>query len=69
MASVTGIGCASTAVLAAFIALGENPFKTSIAAIELFGDIGQKAGKKSRGPGQFQINLLDELYHESQRQI
>ncbi len=66
MAYVTAIGCASTAVLAAFIALNEDPFKSAVAAIELFGEIGQITGEKSQGPGQFQINLLDELYNKSQ---
>lgn len=66
MASVTGIGCASTAVLAAFVGLGGPPFDACSAAVELFGHIGGKAGKKSRGPGQFQINLIDELYQISQ---
>ena len=67
MAHVTGMGCSGTAMLAAFVAVGDDHFKASCAALRLFGQVGEKIGIKASGPSQFQINFLDELYQTSQK--
>lgn len=62
MSRVTAIGCAGTAVMAAFAALEDDPFVAATGAMIVLGVAGEIAAEKSSGPGTFQANLLDVLY-------
>jgi len=62
MAYVTGTGCTATAMVAAFTAVHSDPVEASAAALAYFGLAGERAGRRTRGPGTFQIALLDALY-------
>jgi len=61
MARVTGMGCAATALIGAFVATGESPFDATVAAMTVTGIAGELSAKKSSGPGTFQVNYLDFL--------
>ncbi len=60
MASITGSGCVSTAIVAAFCAVEPDAAVASASALAYLGAAGQLAAA-SRGPGSFQVNWLDEL--------
>lgn len=62
MPRVTGMGCTSTAITAAFAAVNENRLQASTHAMQLMSVVGVNAAKNSAGPGSFQMNFLDELY-------
>ncbi|WP_070963810.1 hydroxyethylthiazole kinase [Vibrio sonorensis] len=59
MTYVTGMGCTLSALTGAFAAVGD---KTGLTAAAVMGVAGELAAERSRGPGSFQMNLLDELY-------
>lgn len=67
MTYVTGMGCAGTAIVAAFLCVAEDPFEASIAALSFLGKTGETAAKTSPAPGHFEKAFLDELYLTSQR--
>lgn len=62
MGSVTGTGCAATAVIGAFLAVDNDPVGATATALAYFGLAGEKAAAYADAPGSFQIALLDELY-------
>lgn len=63
MPRVTTLGCGLSAIAAAFVAATPNaPFEASIAALTSFALAGQQAGNLAKGPGSFQVALLDALY-------
>lgn len=63
MTKVTGLGCSSTAVIAAFIATGTNTLEAVTAAMALFSIAGEMAAENSAGPGSLQVAILDKLYN------
>lgn len=65
MHTVTGMGCALSAVISAFISCNEDSFNAVIDALKLFGNAGTEAGHQSAGPGTFETSFLDQLYHLS----
>jgi hydroxyethylthiazole kinase len=69
MGSVTGAGCTATAVLAAFLAAGSEPLEAAAAALSCLGLAAEKAAKASKGPGTFQIRLLDALYQMTEGEL
>lgn len=60
-ALVTGTGCLSGAVIAAFLAVEADPFLAASAAMLVFGIAAEMAGKTATGPGSFEPALLDAL--------
>ena len=62
MAKVTGMGCTSTAIIGACIAVESNIHLAATAAMAMMGIAGDMADKSSKGPGSFQVNFLDSLY-------
>jgi hydroxyethylthiazole kinase len=62
MTRVTAMGCAATALLAAFAALEPDPFAAAAAGLLAVGVAGEIAGERAAGPGSFQPALLDALY-------
>lgn len=61
MGFVTGMGCAATAMMGAFLAVQPDPVKAAVGGLSYLGLAGQKAAVASRGPGSFQAAFLDEL--------
>jgi len=61
MGSITGMGCAATAIMGAFLAVQADPVAAAVGGLCYLGLAGQKAAQASRGPGSFQVAFLDEL--------
>jgi len=62
MARVTALGCAGSALAAAFLALGEQAFAAAVQSLLALGVAGEMAAEQATGPGSFQLLLLDKLY-------
>jgi hydroxyethylthiazole kinase len=62
MGRVTAMGCAATALIAAFAALEVDPLDAAAGAILVVGIAGEIAAERSQGPGTFQAAFLDALY-------
>lgn len=62
MQLVTGMGCAMTAVIAAFKALIADPFEASLMAAHYFDCCGEIAAFKNKHPGGFRNAFIDQLY-------
>ncbi len=62
MSRVTGIGCASSAIIAAFAAVEAEPARAAAAALTCFGLAGEMAARRAKGPGSFAVELIDSLY-------
>ena len=63
MQKVTGMGCALGSFIASFVAVEKNYYNATVAAIAIYGVVGQIAAKISSGPGSFQQNFIDTLYN------
>jgi hydroxyethylthiazole kinase len=61
MAKVTGTGCLSGAVIAAFTAVGDDPFIAAASAMLAMGIAAEIAARDAPGPASFGIALLDVL--------
>lgn len=62
MTRVTGMGCTSTALLAAFLAVDTDAFDAATHAAVTMGVAGEVAAARARGPGSFQPEFLDSLH-------
>jgi hydroxyethylthiazole kinase len=62
MARVTAMGCAASALTAAFLAIEDDRFLATAASLLCFGVAGGLAGERATGPGSFPAALLDALY-------
>jgi hydroxyethylthiazole kinase len=62
MARVTAIGCAASALVAAFAAVEPDPFVATVAALSTINVAGEIAGKDAKGPGTFAVALLDAIH-------
>lgn len=69
MTSVTGMGCTSTALVAAFAAVESNPMIAATAAMSVMSLAGERAAANARGNGSMQMCFLDELYNLKQENI
>jgi hydroxyethylthiazole kinase len=71
LTKVTGAGCLLSSVIGAFSAVSENKVLTSVAALVYYGVAAELAATKQaeNGPGSFQIELLNQLYHVSKPEI
>jgi len=61
MGRITGLGCTSSALTGAFAAVEPDPFRAATGAMALMGVAGERAARKSRSPGSFQVAFLDAL--------
>jgi hydroxyethylthiazole kinase len=62
MARVTGLGCAASALVAAFCAVEDDPLQAAAQALLVLGRAAELAAATAAGPASFQVALLDELY-------
>ncbi len=69
MTKVTGLGCSSSAISAAFSAVIDNKFEATVAAMALLGVCGELAAKSAAGPGSLQLNILDKLYNITEEEF
>jgi hydroxyethylthiazole kinase len=66
---VTGTGCATSVIVAAFLAQESDPVSASAAALAFFGLAGEKAAAEAHQPGSFWIKVLDALYSISPEEL
>jgi len=64
MSKITGMGCALTAIIAAFIAVEQDFFEATKLAIGYFGLCGNLAEHKTNKPGSFRVTFIDALNYE-----
>ncbi len=69
MAGVTGTGCLSGAVIAAFLCVADEPVAAAAAAMLALGVAAELAAPQARGPGTFEPSLLDALAALTPRDI
>ena len=69
MAKVTGLGCTSSCLVAAFAAVNKNYLDATAAAMAIMGIAGEMAAEKSIGTGSMQVNFLDALTIISENDI
>ncbi len=62
MSRVTGMGCAATAVIGAFLAVDGDPVTAAATALAYYGLAGEIAAEGAGGPGSFQVAMIDALY-------
>lgn len=63
MALVSGMGCTSTALTGAFLAVNAEDLMAAAHAMAVMGITGEIAGELAVGPGSFQMSFLDALYN------
>lgn len=61
MAKVTGTGCLAGAVVASFLALGQDRLESAAAALMAYSVAAEIAAETARGPGSFAVALLDAI--------
>ncbi|PZN93964.1 MAG: hydroxyethylthiazole kinase [Hyphomicrobiales bacterium] len=61
MAKVTGLGCASSALIAACCAVEPDPLLAAGVALTAYGLAGEIAAERCHGPGSFAMHLVDAL--------
>lgn len=69
MANVTGTGCSSTTAVAVYCAAGSATADACALGISVFGACGELAAEESRGPGSFQVAILDALFNAPARDL
>lgn len=69
MARVTGMGCTSSAVTGAFLAVNPSTFTAAAHAMAVMGIAGEMAAEQSPGPGSLQVQFLDALYQLQESDI
>jgi hydroxyethylthiazole kinase len=62
MATVTALGCAESALVAACLAVERDAWRATAAALLIMGVAGELAAKRARGPGSFAAEILDALH-------
>jgi hydroxyethylthiazole kinase len=61
MTRVTGVGCAAGALIAACCAVESDSARAAAAALTAYGIAGEIAAQRCRGPGSFEVELIDAL--------
>jgi len=62
MAKVTAMGCAGSALVAAFLAIEPDALRATAAALMMLGIAGELAARDVKGPGTFATAIIDEVH-------
>jgi hydroxyethylthiazole kinase len=62
MAKVTAMGCATSALIAACLAVEQDAWRATAAALVMIGVAGELAAAKAEGPGSFAVAIIDALH-------
>jgi hydroxyethylthiazole kinase 2 len=68
LSGITGTGCMVGALSAAFLAQ-RDPFSAALLGTSVMGIAGEIAAKRSKGPGNFQMELLDAVAGMTQEEL
>lgn len=69
MSRVTGLGCASSALAAACLAVEPDPVIAAGAALTAYGIAGEIAAERCHGPGSFAVELIDAVATLDERSL
>ena len=69
MGNVTGTGCSATTAVAVFCSVGGATVEACSLGLAVFGACGELAAEESRGPGSFQVAILDALFNAPERNL
>jgi hydroxyethylthiazole kinase len=62
MAKVTAMGCAGSALIAAYLAVESDAWRAAAAGLLLLGIAGELAARNAKGPASFAVAIVDALY-------
>ena len=65
MDHVTGMGCALSALLAAFLSVVDDAWEAATEVARIYSEVGSEAAARSSGPGTYIGNFIDCLYDQS----
>jgi hydroxyethylthiazole kinase len=63
MAKVTAIGCAASALIAAYLSVEQDAWRATVAALVTIGVAGELAAARTQGPGSFAVAIIDALHN------
>ncbi len=69
MTKVTGMGCAASALIGAFLGVHDDAFEATVAAMTVTGIAGEIAANLAQRPGSFQPRYLDALHAMDEESI
>jgi hydroxyethylthiazole kinase len=69
MGNVTGTGCSASTAVAIYCAAGGATASSCAMGLAVFGACGELAAEESRGPGSFQVAILDALFNAPKRDV
>jgi hydroxyethylthiazole kinase len=69
MGRVTAMGCAATALMAAFLSVADDPLHAALACLVTVGIAAEDAGAVANGPGSFVPAYLDRLFAISPEEV
>ena len=69
MTKVTALGCSLSAIVSAFLAVTPDPFLATVAAVGVFGVVGDMAAEVAPRPGGFRVAFLDALEDVGETEI
>jgi hydroxyethylthiazole kinase len=69
LTTVTGSGCMSTTMVAAFAAIESDPVLAATAGLACFGLAAELAAEQANGPASFKVALFDALYGLTEEQV
>ena len=61
MGGISGTGCMAASVAGACVAVSTSPLHAAATALSLIGVAGERAARRTSGPGSFKMALFDEL--------
>ncbi len=67
MTRITAIGCAGSALVAAALAVENDPWLATAAALLALGVAGELAAARANGPGSFAVEIVDAVYRLDQK--
>jgi hydroxyethylthiazole kinase len=62
MVRITALGCSTSALVGAFLAVHDDPVEAAAYAVALMGVCGERAARESGGPGSLRVALIDALH-------
>ncbi|MCA1554354.1 MAG: hydroxyethylthiazole kinase, partial [Chloroflexi bacterium] len=69
LTTLTGTGCMSTTMIAAFAAVETDPLMAAVGGYAAFGLAAEMAAEHAKGPASFKVAFFDCLYHLSPEQL
>ncbi len=69
LSRITALGCAGSALIAAFLTVESDPLEATVQALLALEVAGELAAEDSVGPGSLYIRLLDSLYGLTETQL